>query len=162
MKFISQKDWISNVAKHSAPRNHNSGLDSLEQILSRLSDCWGSIINKKNNLWRCPGHAFILGPEDGKEYLHDCEVMDSWIWDRNTQSFIFNINRGHHEHILTYLYLAYKGLSWDFGQDYAGSYIREGFGFSLSSAGYFPTKGSDVDFKENEITMFKGLKFTEI
>lgn len=98
-------------------------------------------------------------------FIGDRHHVDSYVYDRGTKVAILNINRGAHESFLGALYALYAGLSWQESinnrHDYASCYIKEGLGFSLSSAATRPTKGKDVELTHHEATVFGSL-FTEL
>jgi hypothetical protein len=159
--MLTEQQFFDVIAAKAKPRNHLASHDSLERLLERLQESWGGVMTDR--VFKNAGSAIFTDIAEGRKYLNDDDIMDSWVFDRTTQLFIFNLNRGFHESFLGTLYQAYTGATMRIStHDDAGRYIKEGMGFSLSSIGTRATKGRDVKLNAQEKIIFDSQIFIGI
>jgi hypothetical protein len=142
--LVSDDEFYELVRAASKPRQNTLKSESVDYILGTFDKCnWQRITRNAT-------------PDD-------LLYSKNWVWDRTTQTFIWNIMSGYHEFLLSHLYLLYTGTENDArSHDHAGDYIREGYGFSLSSVGNNPHKGAEVKLTAQEKRIFRGLKFVDV
>jgi hypothetical protein len=158
----TEDQFLELIRANSKPRKTGRLSLSTDHLLRQTSECWNGTITKPP-LFFYHGNAIITDVTEGRDILNDESLAQNWVWDRTTQTFIFNISSGRHESLLGNLYILYSGNGDTIGNhDNAGAYIREGFGFSLSSVGNHPHKGADVKLTAQERQIFKGIKFVDV
>jgi hypothetical protein len=159
MRLISEDEFFVRLRSVSKARP-DGRIESFEWIQESIERCWNNSA-KANNLsevHNCPG--VVLFGEPNEERNYNCYNFDNWVWDRPTGLFIININRGYHERLLGDLYLLHTGLTHSVAdRDDAGSYIREGFGFALSSIAQYPIKGLKTELTDHEHIIFENMDF---
>jgi len=133
-------------------------------ILGNIKTGWDRVCYPK--IYSYPGTLSIMDLETGKDFHGQA---DNWIWDRPTGLFLMNLKRGSHDFILRNLYLIHSNALdqpnseiLDPNRDDSGAYIRDGYGFCLSSISTYPTKGIGIPLSDQEMSVFKDQKFTEI
>lgn len=160
--MLTEQQFLDAVSAKAKPRNHLASHDSLERLLERMQESWDGVLTDR--IYKNAGSAIFTDVAEGRKYLNDHDIMDSWVFDRTTQLFIFNLRRGFHESFLGTLYQAYTGTTMRIGspRDDGGSYIKQGMGFALSSIGTRFTKGRDVKLNAQEKIMFDSMLFIGI
>lgn len=171
--MLSEEEFLNRVKNKASPRDNPKEID---RILNSLRGAWGNkeaLLNEAKDfrspndqgLYRYDGLAYFFDLLELQEIMKDQTFLDNWIYDRRSKCLIVNIFMGHHETLMNYLYTIYTGKSSDwnpFKEDRAGDYIRQGFGFFLSSVSMKPQKGENVNLSIVESLIFGGYVFRDV